>query len=134
MTELLVSPDVSRQIMSAVQGAEWWIPVPKSDFRHPEGPDSTFNGRLDHPAIHIGWTDALKYCYAHGGTLPTEAQWEYAARGGLHQKKWPVSCFVSFFFFPFLFVTDTHFAHNLLRSGATPCTRTGRRTALARSR
>merc|ERR1712048_566818 len=51
--ELLVSEEVNKEVHSAVQGAEWWIPIPGSDFRHPSGPDDTLNEVLDHPAMHI---------------------------------------------------------------------------------
>ena len=67
----------------------WWQYVPGADWRHPNGPDSTIKGLDHHPVVHIDYADAQAYASWAGKQLPTEAQWEHAARGGLKGATYP---------------------------------------------
>lgn len=80
-------PDDYPSIGGAID-APWWRRVDGATWKYPEGPGSSIDSRKDHPVVHISWNDAQAFARWVGGRLPTEAEWEFAARGGLEGRRY----------------------------------------------
>lgn len=89
--KIFLTPEVQKEYEDfRVMQAPWWYKVKNADWKHPDGPASTINDRMNHPVVQVSWNDALEYCkWKNNKRLPTEVEFEIACRGGKRGRLFP---------------------------------------------